>query len=179
MKNLRIPIAVGVVLLILFAAFTFMREQTPMVRTAPSQKAQRQQQLLITGKRVLKLCPKPSTLRYTQLKWIAPGGWKSVDKPLSRKIGRFKKAQWQGVNLGEVICQYESGQGSAFPVELQRLAGKVVYEPNTIDWKKTAPGVKTCFSVRVNTCPFYERKLPPKKSYPQLYREIFIDLKNK
>ena len=118
-------------------------------------------------------CPRPSALKYSSLQWTAPGGWKSLDKPLASSVKRFRKAQWQGIHLGEVICQYESAGGSSFPIEIQRLAGKIVFEPKGDGWKSHSAGVKTCFSANIKRCPFYEKAEEKKKSYPEMYKEIF------
>ncbi len=132
-----------------------------------------QGRLLIKGKRVLKYCPQPSALTYSNLEWTAPGGWHSVDKPLTKKAGSFTKAQWQGVNLGEVICQYSSAGVSGFPIELHRLIGKVVFEPIEEIWKKTHAGTKTCFSRKAYNCPFYQRQREDQQPFPEMYKNIF------
>ncbi len=174
MKNLKVPLLIAAIaLLFLFFFFAANRQTVYEVSKTPPTFKRQQAKSLLTGERTLKLCPKPSALVYSHLKWTAPGGWKSVDKPLSKTVGRFRKAQWQGVNLGEIICQYSSSEGAAFPIELQRLAGKIVFEPTDSAWKTTSSGVKTCFSNRVNGCSFYDMKTKKRKSYPVIYKEIF------
>ena len=162
-----IALAIG----LLGIAYVFMNQQPES--TYKTVKRSNQSRLLITGKRVLKYCPQPSSLIHHHLEWTAPGGWRSVDKPLSNKADRFIKTQWQGVNLGEVICQYRSAGASAFPIELHRLIGKVVSEPTDAAWKKTHSGTKTCFSRRPSNCPFYQRQQEARLPYPELYKEIF------
>jgi hypothetical protein len=169
-KMIAIGAAAIVILLLIISANP---QGSDTFRKVSNARASQQGKSLLTGKRILKLCPPARTLTYTQLKWKAPGGWKSLDKPLSNTVGQFTKAQWQGVNLGEVICQYRSGGASNFPIELHRLAGKTVLEPMDAAWKKTHVGTKTCVSSRPHNCPFYQQEEETQKSYPELYKEIF------
>ncbi len=166
-----LPLIAAVFVAICAVFFLFSGNNTPS--TFKSVQQIKQGKLLIKGERLLKLCPQPSQLHYSHLKWTAPGGWHSIDKPLTNQVGSFAKAQWQGVNLGEVICQYKSAGNTSFPIELHRMIGKVVYEPIDMVWKKTHAGTKTCFSNRVSNCPFYQRKAEKQKPLGVIYKEIF------
>lgn len=118
-------------------------------------------------------CPRPSSMSFNGEHWRAPGGWKTIDKPLTKQVGSFKKAQWQGVNLGEVICQYNGRKPGDFPINLQRLSGKIVLEPQDTNWTRNNNSTKTCTSSLVTSCPFFDLKQEKSKSYQEIYNDIF------
>ena len=101
-------IALAVILLLIFGN----QGQGNTFRPVPYKKPESN---LLSSKEVIqKFCLRPSALRFDGVHWTAPGGWKTVDKPLTKQVGTFRKAQWQGVNLGEVICQYNGRRPETF-----------------------------------------------------------------
>jgi hypothetical protein len=59
-------------------------------------------------------CPPPEQLALDNLFWGAPGGWVSYTESLDKKIIRFEKAQWQGVNVGKILCIYKGDTSLLF-----------------------------------------------------------------
>ena len=174
MNNKNLPIiaaaviAIALILFLLTSGGVGTRDTFRRVATRPAT----EESIFTQGAHKL-FCPRPSSLRFDGTHWRAPGGWKTIDKPLTTQVGAFKKAQWQGVNLGEVICQYNGRKPGDFPINLQRLAGKIVLEPRGSDWRSDSKTVKTCVSNLVINCPFYEIKEKENKNFPELYKELF------
>lgn len=171
-QNRPILIAAGVIMLAL-VLLIFFGGTGPRNTFRPVAyiKNENNEALMKDAKRLF--CPRPSAMKFDGTHWRAPGGWKTIDKPLTKQVGSFKKAQWQGVNLGEVICQYGGRKPSDFPINLQRLAGKVVLEPQGSTWTRNSKSVKTCTSNLVTTCPFYEKAQADMQNYDKMYRDIF------
>ncbi len=69
----------------------------------------------------LRSCPSPKQLsRNPNTKiWSAPGGWKSEPYTFVETLDKFIGARWQGVNVGNLACIYESNQQLSFPVILR------------------------------------------------------------
>lgn len=160
-------VAAAVILLIIFGGPGVGNTFRPVPYKKPNSN-------LLSSKDVTRsFCPRPSSMRFNGTDWKAPGGWKTIDKPLTKQVGTFRKAQWQGVNLGEVICQYNGRRPGDFPINLQRLYGKTVLEPQDPNWKTTSDSSKTCTSSLVTSCPFFEIVQEDAKSYKQIYDDIF------
>lgn len=95
---------------------------------------------------VLKHCPDVHMLTHNKMYWGAPGGWMSHDESFVKKISNFVAAQWQGINIGKVMCVYVGDKGLDFPVVLQQSHADLVPEPHGLYWGKNQNGVINCIS---------------------------------
>lgn len=94
----------------------------------------------------LKHCPDVDMLTHNKMYWGAPGGWVSHDESFVKKISSFVAAQWQGINIGKVMCVYVGEKGVDFPVVLQQQHADLVPEPHGLYWGKNQNGVINCIS---------------------------------
>ena len=100
-------------------------------------------------------CPKASDLQRQDFYWIAPGGWRSYDTSFSKSMKEFAGAQWQGLNVGKVLCVYKGASSGTFPVILQR--GNLVITPHGHSWYPLRENnLINCDSSHIEDCPFYQ-----------------------
>ena len=108
---------------------------------------------LITDKKAT-FCPQATQLNQDakSLTWNGPHRWKSFNPSFAKKLTRLKKVQWQGTNIGTVICIYDTNNSSAFPVFLQ---GPGSYKlPTTGQWV-AKKNYHVCVSSERFDCPLY------------------------
>src|SRR3990167_2770190 len=80
-------------------------------------------------------CPPIQALTKNQkMEWSAKGGWKSYGTSFVEKIASFSGAQWNGVNLGQIICVYNGKEKTDFPVLL--VYHTLAIEPQENGWSK-------------------------------------------
>lgn len=147
MKNKILPT------IFIFAAFT----STVAVAAAPPQS-------------VHAICPAPNTLTKDPktMLWSAPGGWKSYQSSFANKMGKFMGAQWDGVEVGQVVCLYQPADPYAFVVQL--FYNKIVFEPTNPPWSKNLKGYRNCASHNLNDCAFMIRLKP--KGNKNIYQQL-------
>lgn len=126
-------------------------------------------------KAVLSTCPPISLLSRHGMYWGAPGGWTTFNPSFIKKITHFVAAQWQGVNLGSVMCVYTGGKGRAFPVVLQQMTNAgLAPEPFGLHWYSIkTPGIRNCTSqdkspLTVLECAYITVVEPNKNPYQEL-----------
>ncbi len=66
-------------------------------------------------------CPEINKLQKDPNKmiWSAKHGWKSYLPSFASYLNKFLGAQWQGVNVGNITCLYQSDEKMTFPVSLE------------------------------------------------------------
>ena len=116
-------------------------------------------------------CPKVNTLILKNELWYGGDAWKSYSKSFAKSLGRFSVAQWQGVNIGPVICIYESTEKYVFPVQVSSLV--LVKLPTGGRWADMPGGRKVCVSNDVNDCPMH---LAPVDKAPSSVKQILDDI---
>jgi len=137
-------------LLLLFASsISFANHMSTSTQTTPSDSP------LITV-----TCPAIKALKKdeTKMTWSAGGKWKSYGTSFVNKIASFSGAQWNGVNLGQVICVYRGNEQTDFPVLL--VYGTLANEPHDGAWSKNLGGYRNCTSKKQNRCAFTVNKKP-------------------
>lgn len=92
----------------------------------------------------LEKCPETYMLSHQNLIWGAPGGWVSHDRSLTNNIKSFLGAQWQGINLGQIICAYGGIQGQDFPVYLYQTTNILVPQPHGLNWLNNNKNIINC-----------------------------------
>lgn len=99
-------------------------------------------------------CPSTENIQKDQktMTWRTSNGWRSYDKSFSKRITHFLGAQWQGVNVGNVVCLYQSDDDMTFPITLHFNA--LVEEPTDGAWSKNLGGYKNCKSDKQESCYF-------------------------
>jgi hypothetical protein len=114
-------------------------------------------------------CPRlESLVQDSQMKWGAPGGWKSSDPSFVRSLTQFIGAQWSGVNVGEVLCLYIKSGRSDFPVTLRKQI--IVLSPTGGGWSADKGGYKDCTSTDIRECAF---EIPQNtKTRRSIYEEL-------
>lgn len=124
--------------------------------------------------RLSKYCPHPSQLaKNAQSQWHGPDGWKSDRMSFVDQIKTFAGAQWQGADLGEVVCLYQGEQGT-FPIDLHRSEDLVLRPDGQTYWMLDKSGARFYCSVAdVNKCPIIFQKdviksMPAKNIYDTL-----------
>lgn len=115
-------------------------------------------------------CPKISQLKKnpSKMAWTAPGGWKSSNASFANKLTKFLGAQWQGVNVGNIICLYQSNNAMTFPV-LVRF-NHLVYAPKGGKWGKNLGDYANCKSNHPSDCLFKPK--PTKTKTANIYQEL-------
>lgn len=115
------------------------------------------------------LCPAPDELTKDPdaMTWQAKGGWRSFDKSFADSISIFLGAQWQGVEVGNVVCLYQSSDSSTFSVVLQY--GSLTYQPIGGKWSKNLGGYENCKSKKRKDCYFTPK--PDAKASGTLYQQ--------
>ncbi len=102
------------------------------------------------------LCPPVEDLyQNDDLTWSAPGGWKGSNPSFMHSVQHFVGAQWIGVNVGEVLCQYAKEGRPDFPVTLQKQI--VTMSPTGGKWTEDKGGYKDCKSNKIIDCGFEEQ----------------------
>ncbi|MGB6976668.1 MAG: T4SS-associated protein EirA [Gammaproteobacteria bacterium] len=99
-------------------------------------------------------CPPPEQLVLNDLFWGAPGGWISYTESFDKKVIGFEKAQWQGVNVGKILCIYKGDGSLTFPIVLEQKHHQIVPEPKFANWTINQGGYKDCVASRIEDCPF-------------------------
>jgi hypothetical protein len=118
-------------------------------------------------------CPSPKSMyKSNKSEWVAPGGWKSEKMSFVNHIYHFVGSQWQGVDLGTVICLYQGEKGT-FPIVLHR--DNLALRPDGLaTWKLDKSGARfTCNQKDVRQCPFiYRADIVKHRGRKNLYDEI-------
>ena len=94
-------------------------------------------------------CPKPTDLFMENNIWQSNNGWKSFAVSFTQEITSFSGAQWQGFNVGRVICLYSGPNMNDFPVQIS--TGSLVHEPDKPLWTSNNSNA-TCVSASGNVC---------------------------
>lgn len=118
-------------------------------------------------------CPEPSALvkNKKSLTFKAKDGWKSYEKSFITKVTEFTGAQWQGINVGQVMCIYHGQPMGSFPLEV--YFSHLSITPSKGQWQTKKGHYSNCVSSNPKDCPIVVR-LPPKKQ--NIYEEA-SDLK--
>ena len=114
-------------------------------------------------------CPAPQELMLNNLFWGTPNGWASFTESFDKKIVQFEKAQWQGVNVGKILCIYKGDSSLEFPIVLEQQNHQVIAEPNFANWTGNQGGYKDCTSTAVKDCPF---EISQKAQVTDPYQEL-------
>lgn len=122
---------------------------------------------------ITEYCPAPSALvkNAKTLTFKAKGGWKSYEKSFITKVTKFTGAQWQGINVGQVLCVYHGEPMGSFPLEV--YYSHLSITPSKGNWQTKKGHYSNCESNNPQDCPIVVR-LPPKKQ--NIYEEA-SDLK--
>ena len=110
------------------------------------------------------------------LSWSGPHRWQSFNPSFATKLTRLKKVQWQGTNIGTIICVYDSNNPSAFPVFIQ---GPGSYQRPKGDHWVAKKGYLVCVSNERLDCPLHhvhEHKV--RLNTNQQLLEFLHDVKN-
>ena len=110
-------------------------------------------------------CPPPSafTKDPETLTWTGPMHWKSFNPSFANKLVRFEKVEWQGINIGLILCTYQTDNESAFPVFIQAPGN--YQKPNTGDtanWRQLGDTI-SCTQTDRMACGFYRVQLHQEK----------------
>ncbi|ATN75315.1 T4SS-associated protein EirA [Coxiella burnetii] len=99
-------------------------------------------------------CPEISKLQKdpNKMTWSAKNGWKSYSSSFASHLNKFLGAQWQGVNVGNITCLYQSDEKMTFPVSLEY--NLLVYMPAGGKWSKNLGGYMNCVSHDQKQCIF-------------------------
>ncbi len=124
-------------------------------------------------------CPPPSafTKDPKTLTWIGPMHWKSFNPSFANQLVRFQKVEWQGINIGLILCTYQTDNESAFPVFIQAPGN--YQKPSTRDtasWREVGDTV-SCTQTDRMACGFYrvymhEAKLTNTQDMIQFLEEV-------
>ena len=83
--------------------------------------------------------------------WRVPGGnWRSSAISFADHLTQFLGAQWQGINVGSIICLYQSNDTMDFPVAVQ--FDQLVYMPTGGKWTQNLGGYANCQSHAPTDC---------------------------
>ena len=87
------------------------------------------------------VCPAPSQLILDQKtsKWNTKTGWRSPDSTFTKEVTTFLGAQWQGVQMGQVVCLYQGPEKKEFEIRLQKDS-MIAYSPKDLSSALTAQG---------------------------------------
>ena len=104
-------------------------------------------------------CPLPTTLQLNAKThiWHVKKNWKSYDISFVKRVKSFYGAQWNGANVGQIICVYHGENPNSFPIQL--VFHTLVLDPSAGKWSKNLGGYKNCVSRKLKDCPF---KIAPK-----------------
>jgi len=139
--------------------------QTPAVESPVAKKATQTKAKKPEKPKPTKLfCPPVNKLTKKGDWWGAAGDWRSYSQSFVNQLSGFIGAQWVGVNVGTMICIYQGGVGTSFPVTIQNST--LVPSPKGAGWGIYRKGRKSCYSSNVNDCPYYfYPKAKPKNIY--------------
>lgn len=109
---------------------------------------------------ILQTCPTADQLvKNTNLVWSAPDGWKSYGQSYVQSIDHFASAQWQGTDIGKVVCVYVPKGRANFPIILEKQS--IAPTPHGGMWIPPHNGISNCLSNSVYDCPFLLEASPP------------------
>lgn len=114
-------------------------------------------------------CPAVEKLKKEGLYWQAEGGWVSYSESFDTQLSTFAGAQWQGVNVGKIICLYMGNSKMGFPVALEQKVPQLVPVPAGANWSKDLGGYRQCNSQKVTDCEFVVYK---KRTPANIYEEL-------
>lgn len=98
-------------------------------------------------------CPQPSSLiKNGNAIWLTKDKWQSFNPSFVTKLTRFLGAEWQGVHVGHLLCQYSDDSGLTFPVSMQ--APFLAETPKQGVWQPSPTKANTmvCNSTRLSDC---------------------------
>ena len=109
-------------------------------------------------------CPAVDQLKLDKEKnrWKADGGWKSYQPSFGHKVSNFIGAQWNGVQLGNVICIYQAKDKYTFAIQL--MYNKVVVQPEGRNWNQVKSNIFNCYSTQQKDCAFSPLIAPRKQN---------------
>jgi hypothetical protein len=120
-----------------------------------------------------RFCPKATKMyKSEEGEWKATGGWRSERMSFVNHIYHFVGSQWQGVDLGTIICMYQGEKGT-FPIVLHR--DNLALRPDgMVSWKLDKSGARfTCAQTDVRKCPFiYRSDVIKHKGRKNVYEDI-------
>ena len=101
-------------------------------------------------------CPPPSAFSKDPrtLTWHGPKHWKSFNPSFADKLTQFSQAQWQGTNIGVILCTYKTDNDSAFPVFVQAPGNYQKPSLTGSHWVERK-GVISCFDANRTHCGFH------------------------
>lgn len=105
-------------------------------------------------------CPNPDQLvaNPKKMTWSAKGGFRSFDQSFAVKLTKFLGAQWEGVNVGQIICLYHGPDPQTFPVQV--LFDVLAITPTAGRWVAKKGHYSNCVSDNPQDCPFWVRIKP-------------------
>lgn len=115
-------------------------------------------------------CPSIAKIYHSQQNhWgTSDAAFRSLDTSFSHHLKTFLGAQWQGINVGYVLCIYKPVEPDLFKVTL--LYGPLTLQPTDKNWQKNKEGNYNCIATNVNDCPFVPK--PQEKSTKSLYQQV-------
>ncbi len=115
-------------------------------------------------------CPTIAKIYHSQQNhWgTSDASFRSLDTSFSHHLDTFLGAQWQGINVGYILCVYKPVERNLFKVTL--LYGPLTLQPTSQKWQKNKEGNYNCISTNVNDCPFTPK--PAEKSTKSLYQQV-------
>lgn len=121
-------------------------------------------------------CPPPGSFSKNPktLTWVGPQHWKSFNPSFAKKLTRFKRAQWQGTNVGVILCTYVTDNASAFPVFIQAPGSYIKPSTKQGNWIAKHEAV-TCTKNDRLSCAFY--RIHEHKTVLQTHQDVinFLD----
>ncbi|MCH9769982.1 MAG: T4SS-associated protein EirA [Gammaproteobacteria bacterium] len=117
-------------------------------------------------------CPATTTLRANPKThtWHVKKDWKSYDISFVKHVKTFYGAQWNGANVGQIICVYHGENPNSFPIQL--VFHTLVLDPNSGKWSKNLGGYKNCVSHKLKDCPFKLHLRPGNKNIYDIMNSI-------
>lgn len=119
-------------------------------------------------------CPEPSALVKNDkaMTFAAKGGWKSYERSFVTEVDTFKGAQWQGINVGQVMCVYTGKPAGTFPIYL--YFDHLSVTPSKGNWVTQKGHYSNCGSTSRSECPITVQRTPKQQN---IYEEA-TDLKD-
>lgn len=105
------------------------------------------------------ICPTPDKLikNKNKMMFYAGDNWRTYEKSFITKVTTFVGAQWDGINVGRIICVYIGKPKGSFPLQLHFM--KLSKTPDGGKWKQKNSSLKSCASTDRTQCPFtYTKK---------------------
>jgi hypothetical protein len=105
-------------------------------------------------------CPQPGQLKkdMSTMTWSVKPHWKSFEKSFVLTVKKFVGAQWEGINLGQIICVYHGKSPQTFPIQV--LYNTLSITPTAGSWVAKKGHYSNCVSANVLDCPFWVREKP-------------------